>query len=44
MVILLALVLGGYHFNVSTGKGGKAGKGAGGGHHHTPKVTQSATP
>jgi hypothetical protein len=42
MVVMLALVLGGYHFNVSTGKG-KGGKG-GGGHHHTPKVTQSAAP
>jgi hypothetical protein len=41
MVIMLVLVLGGYHFNVTTSKGKIKGPD---GHHHSPKVTRSATP
>jgi len=42
MVIFLVLVLGGYHFNVTTDKG--KDRGDRGGKDHTPKVTHSANP
>ena len=42
MVIFLVLVLGGYHFNVTTDKG--KDKGDRGGKVHSPKVTHSANP